>query len=96
VAIFEPGSLIGSEPLSRMDGRVRVKPPSHAGDSAAESCRCWCYRGNIGHDAISLLSHADDGAAESFSRCRCHNMLAMALPRQCWPWHDVDAESCWR
>jgi hypothetical protein len=38
VAILEPLSLVGGEPLSRMASRgSRAKPLSHAGDGAVEA-----------------------------------------------------------
>jgi hypothetical protein len=47
--------------------------PRDAGDGVAESCWQWHYRGDISDGVMSLLSHADDGIADSMSsmaQCR--------------------------
>jgi hypothetical protein len=55
-------------------------------------------------DAILLLSHAGDGAAEVtlvMAQCRCRVMLVMSMlshagngaAEMTWPWRDVAAES---
>jgi hypothetical protein len=57
--------------------------------------------------AMAPLSHAGDSATETawvMARCCCQVTLVMALPSYAgdgvaevtWPWHDVDAEPCWR
>jgi hypothetical protein len=59
--------------------------PSHAGDSAVESCKRRHCRvmlaialpRRLGRNVMSMLSHAADGAA-----------------KVTWPWRDVTAESC--
>jgi hypothetical protein len=67
-------------------------------DVAVESCWWWCCWIDVGCGVLLLSSHAGDGIANStlvVAWCCYQVMLAMALLRWCWPWHDVIAESCW-
>jgi hypothetical protein len=84
VVLFEPYSLIGSEPLSQTagGGSTHQAPESmsvmtllnHAGDGATDATLAM----------MSLPSHAGDGAVEMtlvMVHCHCRVMLAMVLPR---------------
>jgi hypothetical protein len=84
VVLFDPYSLIGSEPLSQTTGwgSMHQAPESmpvmtllnHAGDGAADATLAM----------MSLPSHAGDGVVEMtlvVVQCRYRVMLAMVLPR---------------
>jgi hypothetical protein len=60
---------------------VCAKPLSHVGDGAIEPCLRWCCQGDIGRGAMSLLSHACDGAAEETWPWRD------VAVESCWRWH---------
>jgi hypothetical protein len=52
----------------------------------------------LGRGVMTMTSHAADDAAKVSWPWRnvSEVLLEMMLPRPCWVWHDVIAESCWR
>jgi hypothetical protein len=78
---------------------LAIALPSLASDGAAKSCWWWHCRGDVGRGVMSLPCHAGDDIAEATFTvvwCRYRVMLAMALPRRRYLWHDAVAESYWR